>query len=468
MLTTATSEQHLAMRLADAREATDALFELVRRDALYERPIAERHRIVFYIGHLEAFDWNLLNTWWIGADAIVPELDKLFAFGIDPLGDGLPTDTPDDWPALDAVFAYRDRTRAAVDAVTAASTTGRPIDTQATPNERRYPLVQLLNVAIEHRLMHAETLAYMLHRLPAEMKIAQFGDDAVREIPRSAQAGPTAEENECAIQGTHRAQGARAFSPDTVDIPAGPAFIGIDRSAGRFGWDNEFDGARYDVPAFRIDRYMVTNGQFAEFIAVDGYRDRRWWRDEDWQWKERAGIKHPAFWLGGEEGSSLRTMFGSVPLPLDWPAYVSYAEASAYARWAGAALPSEAQWQRAATGASDAREAFAQTPPNTGNFDFVRWDPSDVHAPEHPVSPFGVVGMFGNGWEWTSTPFGPLPGFERFEFYKGYSADFFDGLHFVLKGGSPRTAACMLRPSFRNWFQAHYPYAYAGFRCVHN
>ena len=89
-----------------------------------------------------------------------------------------------------------------------------------------------------------------------------------------------------------------------------------------------------------------------------------------------------------------------------------------------------------------------------------------MHAHPQNRSAFGVEGQFGNGWEWTSTVFGPLPGFEPFPFYLGYSANFFDGKHFVLKGGSPRTAACMLRPSFRNWFQAHYQYVYAGFRCV--
>jgi formylglycine-generating enzyme required for sulfatase activity len=81
-------------------------------------------------------------------------------------------------------------------------------------------------------------------------------------------------------------------------------------------------------------------------------------------------------------------------------------------------------------------------------------------------SAFGIHDILGNGWEWTSTVFGPFPGFEPFPFYRGYSADFFDGKHFVMKGGSARTAACMLRPTFRNWFQAHYQYVYAGFRCV--
>ncbi len=103
---------------------------------------------------------------------------------------------------------------------------------------------------------------------------------------------------------------------------------------------------------------------------------------------------------------------------------------------------------------------------SVGNFDLNRWNPTPVNAFPAGRSAFGVDGMLGNGWEWTSTVFAPFPGFEPFPFYRGYSADFFDGKHFVLKGGSSRTAACMLRPTFRNWFQTQYQYVYAGFRCV--
>ena len=148
-------------------------------------------------------------------------------------------------------------------------------------------------------------------------------------------------------------------------------------------------------------------------------------------------------------------MFEEITLPLDRPVYVSHAEASAYARWAGKKLPTEQQWQRAALDAHP-----------RGNADFRYWDPTPVNAFPDSRSAFGTVEMIGNGWEWTSSVFAPFAGFEPFSFYPGYSANFFDGQHFIMKGGSPRTAACMLRPSFRNWFQPHYPYVYAGFRCV--
>ena len=166
-------------------------------------------------------------------------------------------------------------------------------------------------------------------------------------------------------------------------------------------------------------------------------------------------------------------MFDEIPLPEAWPAYVSHAEASAYARWAGKSLPSEPQWHRAAYGSPDGNERtypwgrYAPDP-SLGNFDLTHWNPTPVNAHQRGQSAFGVEGMLGNGWEWTSTPFSPFSGFQPFPFYRGYSADFFDGKHFVMKGGSPRTAACMLRPTFRNWFQAHYQYVYAGFRCVNS
>jgi iron(II)-dependent oxidoreductase len=102
-----------------------------------------------------------------------------------------------------------------------------------------------------------------------------------------------------------------------------------------------------------------------------------------------------------------------------------------------------------------------QSSNGAGNYDFQYWNPV-------PVNAYASGQMLGNGWEWTSTVFEPFPGFEPFPFYPGYSANFFDGDHYVLKGASARTAACFLRPTFRNWFRPDYPYVYAGFRCVEN
>jgi formylglycine-generating enzyme required for sulfatase activity len=147
-------------------------------------------------------------------------------------------------------------------------------------------------------------------------------------------------------------------------------------------------------------------------------------------------------------------MFGAVPLPTAWPVYVTHQEASAYAKWLGKQLPTEAQFHRAASGSSN----------GAGNYDFRFWDP----VPVTDSSSEGIAQLLGNGWEWTSSVFHPFAGFEPFPFYPGYSANFFDGDHYVLKGASARTAACFLRRSFRNWFRPDYPYVYAAFRCVEN
>ncbi len=216
---------------------------------------------------------------------------------------------------------------------------------------------------------------------------------------------------------------------------------------------------------------MITNAQFLEFVNAGGYEKQIFWSENDWKWIKANGIDHPVFWKKAGGGWLYRGMFEEFTLPTDWPVYVSRAEASAYARWAGKALPTEEQWQRAAYGTANESQRlypWGREAPKAafGNFDFERWDPAPVNAYPQGQSALGVEGMLGNGWEWTSTVFGPFPGFEPFPFYRGYSADFFDGKHFVMKGGSSRTAACMLRSTFRNWFQAHYQYVYAGFRCV--
>lgn len=430
---------HLLARVTDARQKSDALFDIVKASAIYDRPIPERHRIIFYIGHLEAFDWNLLHQNVFGLKSFQPEFDRLFAFGIDPVGGGLPTDQPSDWPSLDEVRNYVRKIRLALDDKLNAG-----ILDSAEHMRDGFPLATLLDVAIEHRLMHVETLAYMFHQLPLSSKVPQ--------------ASPTV-------------SASQPLTPQMIEIPAGPVTLGLSRSSGAFGWDNEFESHSVEVPAFWIDQYMVTNQQFLKFVESGGYETQAFWDEASWNWKSAQGVSHPVFWKRADVGWLYHGMFHELPLPPDWPVYVSQAEASAYARWAGKMLPTEAQWQRAAYGSPGGSERYypwGEDVPSAalGNFDFQSWDPVPVNANPQGRSAFGVEGLLGNGWEWTSSEFAPFPGFEAFPFYPGYSANFFDGKHFVMKGGSPRTAACMLRPTFRNWFQAHYQYVYAGFRCV--
>ncbi|MCL5006391.1 MAG: SUMF1/EgtB/PvdO family nonheme iron enzyme [Acidobacteria bacterium] len=434
------TRQSILSRLAGARVNTDKLFEMVKPEALYDRPIPERHRIVFYLGHLEAFDWNLLAHHALELEPFNPTFDTLFAFGIDPVEGGLPSDQPSDWPSVAEVREYNQRVRRELDQRLEDESFG---DADGT----LFATGVYLNVAIEHRLMHAETFAYMLHQLPFERKVRH---------PSSSE--PAA---------------SQAQQKRMIEIPAGTASLGLEREGRVFGWDNEFEIHSVEVPAFAIDEYKVTNAEFLKFVLEGGYEDPGPWSKEDWEWIEHEGIRQPKFWIRRGDSWFYRTMFAEVPLPLDWPVYVSHAEAAAYARWAGKQLPTEEQFHRAAYGTPEGPERpypwGDDAPAETyGNFDFARWNPSSVSA--HPAgrSAFGVADLIGNGWEWTSTLFQPFPGFEPFPFYPGYSANFFDGKHYVMKGGAAHTAACMLRRSFRNWFQPHYQYVYSGFRLASN
>src|ERR1700739_4508912 len=147
--------KNLFDRLEEARRQTDDLFKIVTPKAIYDRPIAERHRIIFYIGHVEAFDWNLLGQRAFGLQSFHPTFDQLFAFGIDPVGGGLPTDQPSDWPKREEVDRYNEKLKGELYRAI--------MHALRHPSDGHPQLTEMLEVAVEHRLMHAETLAYMLH-----------------------------------------------------------------------------------------------------------------------------------------------------------------------------------------------------------------------------------------------------------------------------------------------------------------
>lgn len=384
--------------LEAARAHTDGLFALVDAPTLYLRPIPDRHRLIFYLGHLDAFDWNQLARTALDLPSFDSEFDRLFEAGIDPEPGKAAEDTPRDWPDVEQVQAYCRRTRAAIDHLW-----------ERIPLERRC-------VALEHRWMHAETLAYLLHQL----------DPALKRRPAAADT-------------SHR-QHAHPVNA-WVEIPAGNATLG--QRDGEFGWDNEFPRHAVHVDAFRLARFKVTNADYLRFVADGG--------------------PAPFFWVRQGERWLLRQMFGLAPLPLTAPVFLTHDQATAYARWSDARLPSEAEWQRAAYFDDDRPYPWGAAAPTAahGNFDFVAWDSMPVTAHPDSATAQGVEQMLGNGWEWTSTPFSPFAGFAARPYYPGYSANFFDGQHFVLKGACARTARRLARPSFRNWFRREYPYVYA-------
>jgi ergothioneine biosynthesis protein EgtB len=423
------------------RERSAALFDMIDPAAYYTRPISLRNPIVFYEGHLPAFSVLAFLRRGLGRPHIDARLEQLFERGIDP--DSVDAAVPRSgastvWPSRDEVRRFA---RLCDQAVLSAIADAAP-----TPDA-----IEGLYTALEHEAMHQETLLYMFHRLPYNLKRAE-----------GHWLTATGEGRAGGQEGDAKGQRAAAHEGGSVSVPAGTATLGSDRKQVAFGWDNEFDRHVARVPAFEIDALPVTNAQFLEFIDAGGYDHRELWDEEGWEWIRAQDVTHPAFWLRASDiadrtsvdGWLWRGMFSATPLNATAPVYVSQSEASAYARWKGRRLMTEAEWHRAAEGAT------------AGQSDFVGFDP--VPAASHPqtASVHGVHDLIGNGWEWTSTVFGPFGGFAPMRSYPEYSADFFDGRHFVMKGASPVTARELIRPSFRNWFRGNYPYVYAKFRTV--
>ncbi len=400
---------NLLLELRAVRAESDRLFDILTPEGLFARPIAERHRVIFYIGHLDGFDSIQICRESLGLRSPDVEFDRLFQTGIDPDSSHLPSDTPADWPSLEKVQNYVQRCRQHVDA-----------------NLERAS-EDVISMVIEHRLMHLETLAYMFHNLDYGMKRTQLAVP-LEKTPRKAPAN------------------------EWMEIRAGLVALGKPHD-GTFGWDNEFEETWCSVPAFRMQQNSVSNGEYLEFV--------------------QAGGPVPHFWNKRDHGFYYRGMFEELPLPLDWPVYVTQSQAEAYAKFVGKSVPTEEQFHRAAYGTSGADQRcfpWGDVTPSSryGNFDFERWDPEPVDARPLGKSAFGLNQLVGNGWQWTSTIFRPFPGFKPAPSYPGYSANFFDDDHYVMKGGSARTGARLLRRSFRNWFRRDYPYMYATFRCVEN
>lgn len=433
-------------RFRQVWQRTDEIFSLLAPESVLARPIALRHPFIFYVGHLPAFAWNHVCGGVLERRSPAPDFDEMFSRGIDPDVDDPsrchdhPT-VPARWPDLKDVLAYRDRVRAEV--LGAVDTVAERASQSVMARDGR-----VLAMVVEHELMHQETLLYMIQRLQP---------DATLRPPWLPEL----------TLGEARPGG-------TVTVPPGPAVLGAAFDDLDFGWDNEFPHTVATVPGFRIDATPVTNADFLSFVEQGGYERPELWRDEDRAWLQRDAVRHPPVWERRDGCWEYRTVLGRVPLErvAGWPVYVSQAEARAYARWRGGRLPSEAEFHRAAYGGPDGDERpypWGAAGPTAahGNFGFEGWAPTPVGTHPAGASAWGVHDLVGDGWEWTETPFDGFPGFEPYiPGYPGYSADFFDGCHYVLKGASWATDRALIRRSFRNWFQARYPYVFAKFRCV--
>jgi iron(II)-dependent oxidoreductase len=244
-----------------------------------------------------------------------------------------------------------------------------------------------------------------------------------------------------------------------VLVPGGTYVIGT--SDDPWAYDNERPEHEITLAPYRIDTTPVTNGAYAEFVASGGYDDERLWTSAGWAWRNEATLDAPQFWSREGAGSWSRRRYGRVEdLPLHEPVqHVCWYEADAFARWRGARLPSEPEWEVAAAGASTDHANLWRSGPH-------RFAPSDVRAWDAAsASKWGVRQVFGDVWEWTASDFVAHPGFVSFP-YREYSEVFFGTDYKVLRGGSWATHPAAMRSTFRNWDFPIRRQIFAGFRCA--
>ncbi len=483
----------IAEMLETTRAVTLRLFDMAAREEdLHESPGGGFRPVIWHLAHIGVFE-----AYWIlqkvkGDDALDARYERIF----DPIA--TPREKSANLPTRREMELYLSRVRSA----TLGYLEEARFDERApSPLLRDGYIFQLV---LQHERQHQETLAYLLHMLdPAKKRrapdahgTATAGDERGTATAGDAHDKATLGDAHDALTGEAREaiapQDAAHASPridmhtsppvapgdgrEMVSVPAGEFTMGAPWPM--FVYDNELPAHAVSPAAFKIDRLLTTNEEYARFIDEGGYERREWWDEEGWRWRERENWTRPFYWtpqsLDGDTARrwSVRAMFEEGALKPEHPvAGVSWYEATAYARFAGKRLPTEAEWEKAASwdAGTGRKRLYAwgdEAPTHAhGNFDLRRWETTPVGSYPAGASPYGCLDMTGNLWEWTSDAFAGYANFTAYP-YPEYSEVWFDGDHRVLKGGSWATHPSLLRTSFRNFFRPHFRIAFAGIRCA--
>jgi gamma-glutamyl hercynylcysteine S-oxide synthase len=429
-MTAPVATRQLQSMLRDCRARTLELVVDLAPDQLLGPQLDIVNPLLWEIGHLAWFHEHFALRRLEGRNSLLPDADALYDSSAVPHDDRwtLPL------PSLDRTLDYM---RSVQDALL-----GRLAGPTASEDESY--LYQLVTF---HEDMHDEAFIYTRQTLGyPEPKLADAGspvDDTV---------GPW---------------------PGDVHVPGGSFKLGSARNA-RFVFDNEKWAHPVAVRPFRISRAPVTNAEFAAFVEGGGYRQRKFWGDEGWRWRESVRAEHPLYWQPEGRGFSVRRFHRSEPLPPHQPVvHVNWYEASAWCRWAGRRLPTELEWEVAASTEPVAEDGLGErkrlypwgdAPPGRGhaNLDGGALGCVDVAAYAAGDSAWGCRQMIGNVWEWTASVFEPYPGFSP-DAYQDYSEPWF-GTRKVLRGGSWATRGRMITNTYRNFFTPERRDVFAGFR----
>ena len=403
--------------LQACRQGTLALVDGINTAVLQQQAHPDFSPVGWHLGHI-AFTESL----WIlehlaQQPCSFPDYRMLFA------ADGLPKSQRQQLPALGDLLRFLNDVR--------QRTLTYLADAPLTDQRR------LWHWLIQHECQHSETISLVMALHRHQGQETPLGKAAARPV---IQGRPPMDE-----------------LAEMVGIPGKSVRLGLEAGCddlnGGVAIDNEYPAHWVDVEPYQIDRIPVTCGQYQGFMTAGGYQDRQWWCDAGWQWLQSVAVSQPLYWSRNNVDA-----FRHHPV-----CGVNWYEASAYARFVGKRLPTEAEWALASSGLTAKLPTLLTTTEINCNHRLGQTSPVGLSG--QAVSDYGCYDMLGNVWEWTDTWFGPYPGFSAYP-YRGYSEIYFDQRHRVLRGGSWATRPWALRPSFRNWYEPHVRELFMGFRCV--
>jgi iron(II)-dependent oxidoreductase len=426
-----TLEDQIAASLARTRQRTLALVEGLSDELLNAVHDPLMSPIVWDLGHIANFEELWLVQRVGGCSALRDELGGVY--------DAFTAPRPErgQLPYLRAgeCFAYMDAVR---------QRTLRCLEQVDLSGERERLLANgfVYELILRHEQQHTETILQTLQIVDS----GEYTPSADLDLPP-----------------------ARERPEGMVPVPGGVFELGAPRDW--FGYDNERPQHARELAPFWIDAAPVTNGEFTDFIQDGGYERAHWWSPEGWDWRERASIRLPRYWQADGDGFAVRSFSRLRPIDPQHPVcHVSWYEADAFARSRGKRLPTEAEWEKAASWDSSSRSKRPY-PWGKGydvclaNLDQLAFGTAAVGAYPDGVSPCGAHQMAGDVWEWTGSAFDPYDGFEAFP-YREYSEVFFGGPFRVLRGGSWATQPGAVTTAFRNWDYPDRRQIFAGFRCA--
>ncbi len=437
-LSAAPSKQEITDLLTEARERTLLLISGLSDEDLHRQHDPLMSPIIWDVGHIAHFE----ELW------LTQNLDGAIEFS--------------EMPGMYNPFEHPRATRASLALPTLAQMIGRLREIRARVFDRLdslewnddNPLLKgayVYNMVLQHEYQHNETILQTLqlkkgdpYQPPHRIAFADSGESSAKI--RSA------------------------GDAEMVSFGGGRVTIGTgDRAA---AYDNERPQFEVDLRPFSIDRTAVTNGQYLDFISDGGYERVQLWSDAGQRWVNETGAVAPRYWFRDGGSWFSRTLDLTRPVAPNRPVcHVCYHEAEAFANWSGKRLPTEFEWEAAASwdpAAKRARDfpwAGSEATANLANIDQLSFDIAPVDTYAGNVSPLGCYGMIGDVWEWTSSDFNGYPGFESFP-YKEYSEEFFGSEYKVLRGGSWATRPGAIRNTFRNWDYPIRRQIFSGFRCA--